>query len=58
MSRSKRFIEIEGILARDVLGTFTIIRGFATLQELAEMSAPHFMRAVLEIMANAARGAI
>lgn len=46
MSRSKRYIEIEGILARDVLGTFTIIRGFATLQELAEMSAPHFMREV------------
>jgi hypothetical protein len=46
MSRSKRYIEIEGILARDVLGTFTIIRGFATLQELAEISAPHFMRGI------------
>ena len=43
---AKHYIEIEGILARDVLGTFTIIRGFATLQELAEMSAPHFMREV------------
>jgi len=29
MSRSKRYIEIEGILALDVLSTFTIIRGFA-----------------------------
>lgn len=43
MPRSKRYVEIEGILARDVLGTFTIIRGFGTLQELAEISAPHFM---------------
>lgn len=38
--------QIEGAYAREVLGSFNIIRGFATLQELAKISAPVFMREV------------
>jgi len=37
-------IQIEGAFAQEVLGTFDIIRGFATLQQLAKISAPSFMR--------------
>lgn len=40
---ARRYIEIEGQFAQNVLGTFNIIRGFATLQELAEISAPYLM---------------
>lgn len=39
-------IQIEGAFAQEVLGTFNIIRGFATLQQLAKISAPVFMREV------------
>jgi hypothetical protein len=46
MSRAKSYIQIEGVFAREVLGSFNIIRGFATLQELATISAPVFMREV------------
>ncbi|MBI4447320.1 MAG: hypothetical protein HY645_15615 [Acidobacteria bacterium] len=40
MPRTSRYIIIEGQYASGVLGTFRIIRGFATLQELAMISAP------------------
>jgi hypothetical protein len=40
MSRATKYIIIEGQFASGVLGTFRIIRGFATLQDLASISAP------------------
>jgi len=40
MPRPSRYITIEGQFASGVLGTFRIIRGFATLQDLAAISAP------------------
>ena len=40
MPRTAKKITIEGQYAEGVLGTFRIIRGFATLQDLAEISAP------------------
>ena len=40
MARAARHITIEGQFAYGVLGTFRIIRGFATLQDLAAISAP------------------
>jgi hypothetical protein len=40
MPRTAKYITIEGQFAHGVLGTFRIIRGFATLQELAAISAP------------------
>jgi hypothetical protein len=43
MARSRTYITIEGQFADGVLGTFRIIRGFATLQDLAEISAPYEM---------------
>lgn len=43
MPRTARYVTIEGQFASGVLGTFRIIRGFATLQELAEISAPYEM---------------
>src|SRR4051812_38005136 len=36
-------IVIEGQFAHDMLGTFRVIRGFATLQDLAKISAPYDM---------------
>ncbi|MDL5047510.1 hypothetical protein QQ054_15955 [Oscillatoria amoena NRMC-F 0135] len=42
---AKSYIQIEGIFDTEVLGTFNIIRGFATLQELAEISVPVLMEA-------------
>ena len=41
MPRGAGAITIEGQFASDVLGTFRIIRGFATLQDLAMISAPY-----------------
>lgn len=41
MPRRSRYITIEGQYASGVLGTFDIIRGFATLQDLAAISAPY-----------------
>lgn len=38
MSPAKRRIQFEGLLQRNVLGTFTVIRGFADLRDLAEVS--------------------
>ncbi len=35
---ARRKIQFEGLLQRNVLGTFTVIRGFADLRDLAEVS--------------------
>ena len=43
MPSNRNTIEIEGIFGTDVLGRFNIIRGFATLQELARISVPVLM---------------
>src|ERR1051326_3415965 len=40
---AKSYIEIEGIFDTEVLGTFSIIRGFASLQDLAAISVPVLM---------------
>ena len=45
MPSTKSTIEIEGIYGTEVLGTFSIIRGFASLQELARISVPVLMDA-------------
>lgn len=38
MSRGRQKISFEGLLQENVLGTFTVIRGFADLRDLAEVS--------------------
>lgn len=38
MSRRRQKIEFEGLLQQNVLGTFSVIRGFADLRDLAEVS--------------------
>ena len=38
MSRGRRKIELEGLLQQNVLGTFSVIRGFADLRDLAAVS--------------------
>lgn len=38
-----RYLEIEGLFQNSVLGVFSIIRGFANLQDLAEISVPYEM---------------
>ncbi len=38
MSRGKQKVSFEGLLQENVLGTFKVIRGFADLQDLAEVS--------------------
>ena len=43
MASTRTTIEIEGIYGTEVLGSFNIIRGFATLQELARISVPVLM---------------
>jgi hypothetical protein len=43
MPSNRNTIEIEGIFGTEVLGGFNIIRGFATLQELARISVPVLM---------------
>ncbi len=43
MPSNRNTIEIEGIFGTEVLGSFNIIRGFATLQELARISVPVLM---------------
>lgn len=40
MSRGRQKIEFVGLFQANVLGTFSIIRGFADLRELAEVSVP------------------
>ena len=45
MSRSKQYIELEGLFAEGVLGIFRIIRGYADLRELAAISVPYKMEA-------------
>lgn len=46
MPRASQFIKIEGQFANSVLGTFKLIRGFATLQDLAAISAPFPMTVI------------
>ena len=38
MSRERQKVSFEGLLQENVLGTFTVIRGFADLRDLAEVS--------------------
>lgn len=38
MSRRRQMVSFEGLLQENVLGTFKIIRGFADLHDLAEVS--------------------
>ena len=45
MPNSDRYIEIEGLFAEGVLGIFRVIRGYADLRELAEVSVPYTMDA-------------
>jgi len=41
-SRSSQIV-FEGLFEKDVLGIFKIIRGFASLKDLAEISTPYLM---------------
>jgi hypothetical protein len=43
MARSARYLTFEGQFESSVLGRFRIIRGFANLQDLAEISIPYTM---------------
>ncbi len=43
MPNGDRHIEIEGLFAEGVLGIFRVIRGYADLRELAEVSVPYTM---------------
>lgn len=45
MSRSRQYIEFEGMFSESVLGIFRIIRGFADLRDLAAVSVPYKMEA-------------
>ena len=45
MPSGDRHIEIEGLFAEGVLGIFRVIRGYADLRELAEVSVPYTMDA-------------
>lgn len=38
MSRGRQKISFEGLFQKNVLSTFNIIRGFADLEDLAEVS--------------------
>lgn len=38
MSRGRQKVTFEGLLQRNVLGIFTVIRGFADLRDLADVS--------------------
>jgi hypothetical protein len=43
MAQSARYLTFEGQFESSVLGTFRIIRGFANLKDLAEVSVPYKM---------------
>jgi hypothetical protein len=43
MPKKPRYLKFEGLYEQDVLGTFRIIRGFANLKDLAEVSVPYEM---------------
>ena len=43
MPRKSQYIEFEGLFSEGVLGIFRIIRGFAPLRDLAEVSVPYKM---------------
>jgi hypothetical protein len=38
MSRGRQKMSFEGLMQENVLGTFTVIRGFADLRDLTEVS--------------------
>lgn len=44
MARNTEYITFEGQYEKDVLGVFQIIRGFADLRDLAEVSVPYQMK--------------
>src|SRR6266446_4798344 len=44
MARTTSFLTFEGQFESSVLGRFRIIRGFANLQDLAEISVPYEMQ--------------
>lgn len=44
MHRGGQYIELEGLFSESVLGIFRIIRGFADLRDLAEISVPYRMQ--------------
>ena len=43
MARGTRYLTFEGQFESSVLGRFRIVRGFANLQDLAEISVPYEM---------------
>jgi hypothetical protein len=43
MAKSARYLTFEGQFESSVLGAFRIIRGFASLKDLAEVSVPYTM---------------
>lgn len=43
MPRGRQYIEFEGLFSESVLGIFRIIRGFASLRDLAAVSVPYKM---------------
>ena len=43
MPRRSQYIKFEGLFSEGVLGVFRIIRGFANLRNLAEVSVPYKM---------------
>jgi hypothetical protein len=43
MAKSARYLTFEGQFESNVLGTFRIIRGFASLKDLAEVTVPYKM---------------
>ena len=45
MPRGRQYIEFEGLFSEGVLGIFRIIRGFASLPDLAAVSVPYKMEA-------------
>jgi hypothetical protein len=43
MAKSARYLTFEGQFESSVLGAFRIIRGFASIKDLAEVSVPYTM---------------
>lgn len=54
MARGARYLTFEGQFERNVLGTFRIIRGFANLKDLAEISVPYRIGMTLALGLSAA----
>jgi hypothetical protein len=49
-SVGERYLVIDGIFERSVLGVFRIVRGFANLKDLAEISVPYEMEEIDDAM--------